>query len=123
MHPAFVVAEFVRKDPSLIKLRVHRLIVLAAIILPPIFLHEETLRRLLVVVQIVQHEDVSGPMQNDIEYQSRHRDQREMFEPFAGEPLVDASDVAAIQVSLRPLADMDTLGFQIDAIYAIADTM
>ena len=111
MHPALVVSKFVREDPSLIELRIHRLVVFAAIIFPAIVLHEQTLCRLLVVVEIVQHEDVSGPVQHDIEHERRHRNQREVFESFAGELLVDAADIPAIQMSLRPLANVDRLRF------------
>jgi hypothetical protein len=46
-----------------------------------------------------------------------------MFETLAGDAPVDAADVTAVQVSLRPFANMNAFGAQIDAVDAIADMM
>ena len=50
------------------------------------------------------------------------RNEREVLESLAGELPVHAADVAAVQVPLRPFANVDAFGTKIYAVDAVADT-
>src|ERR1700722_18681328 len=111
------------KDPSLIEPRVKGLVMLSAVVFPAVFLDQQAFGGLLVIVEIVEKENVLRAVQDDVSHERRDRNQRKVLQPLAGELLIYARDVEAVEVPLRPLANVDSLGSKVDSAHAIVHGM